>query len=145
MSRMMSSSTSFFFFLPSPEDGKTRHDFSLLSNGGSDSNETPIKPLLTNSNYNKHRKENLLEHGLEHWRTRRKQRRRSNGWGENGSHYKFGGSYRKQSLFNHLWISFMCFLMVSYFHKYIFFFVLLQYIKSVTLIDYDISLKIKIY
>ena len=115
MSRMMSSSTSFFFFLPSPEDGKTRHDFSLLLNGGSDSNEPQIKPLLTNSNYNKHRKENLLEHGLEHWRTRRKQRRRSNGWGENGSHYKFEGSYRKQSLFNHLWISFMCFLMVSFF------------------------------
>ena len=116
MSRMMSSSTSFFFFLPSPEDGKTRRDFSILPNGGGDSNETQIKTLLTNSNYNKHRKENLLEHGLEHWRTRRKQRRRSNGWGENGSHYKFEGSYRKQSLFNHLWISFMCFLMVSYFY-----------------------------
>ena len=115
MSRMMSSSTSFFFFLPSPEDGKTRHHYSILPKSSSDPSEPQIKPLQTNSNYNKYRKENLLEHGLEHWRTRRKQRRRDNGWGENGSQSEIGVSFRKQYLFNQLWISFICFLMVSYF------------------------------
>ena len=122
MSRMMSSSTSFFFFLPSPEDGKTRHHYSILPKSSSDPSEPQIKPLQTNSNYNKYRKENLLEHGLEHWRTRRKQRRRpSHGWGENRPRSAFGVCFEKQYVFNQLWTIFMCFLMVRSVSKSIFF------------------------
>ena len=113
--RMMSSSTSFFFFLP-PEDGKTRNHYSMLPKSSNASHEPQIKPLQSNSNYNKYRKENLLEHGLEHWRTRRKQRRRENGRGENGSQSEIGVSFRKQYLFNQLWTSFICFLMVRNFN-----------------------------
>ena len=119
MPRMMSSSASFFFFLP-PEDDKTRNHYSILPKSSNASHDEPqIKPLQSNSNYNKYRKENLLEHGLEHWRTRRKPRRRDNGWGENGSQSEIGVSFRKQYLFNQLWISFICFLMVRYFILFI--------------------------
>ena len=116
MSRMMPSPGSFFFFFL-PEDGKSSRASCQKT---SKNNICPphMRTLSTNSNYNstinKHRKENLLEHGLEHWRTRRKQRRRDNEWGGNKFQSTYRYPFKKLSTTENLWIFIVYFLMVRY-------------------------------
>ena len=75
-----------------------------------------MRTLSTNSNYNstinKHRKENLLEHGLEYWRTRRKQRQQNKGRGANGVQSTYKLPYKNLSTAAQLWAFFIYFLMV---------------------------------
>ena len=119
MSRMMPSPSSFFFF-KIPEDANTSRNCQISpcksSRCSSKNTNTQLHisslSITSNSNHtiNKHRKENLLEHGLEHWRTRRKQRRGNKGWGENGVQSTFNLPFKNFS--QQLWAFFIYFLMV---------------------------------
>ena len=121
MSRMMPSHSSFFFF-KIPENASTARSCSISPNKISRSSsrhartQLPITPrsnkINSNHTINKHRKENLLEHGLEYWRTRRKQRQQNKGRGANGVQSTYTLPYKNLSTAAQLWAFFIYFLMV---------------------------------
>ena len=123
MSRMMPSLSSFFFF-KIPENANTSRTCQISPSKSSRCSSRNTNTQLhinsrsstSNSNHkiNKHRKENLLEHGLEHWRTRRKQRRRDNEWGGNKFQSTYRYPFKKLSTTENLWIFIVYFLMVRY-------------------------------
>ena len=117
MSRMMPSSTSFFFFFL-PEDANNTSK-NCPKCPCSASSKLQINQPYSNHNsdiaIHRHRKENLLEHGLEHWRTRRRQRRGDKGRGVNGFNSEFPFPFKKLSTAEKLCICFTYFLMVRYF------------------------------
>ena len=119
MSRMMPSLSSFFFF-KIPENANTSRTCQISPSKSSRCSSRNTNTQLhinsrsstSNSNHkiNKHRKENLLEHGLEHWRTRRKQRQGNKGRGENGIQSTF--NLPSKNFSEQLWAFFIYFLMV---------------------------------